>query len=101
MSATASYENALDAAKSGVRVVNEHLPLDRLAEVDWTAVSVPDVDFDDVFDEVNQAVRRYPAATIAIVAVSVIATCGLVWFALRKRRSQSDDQTALSLAGAA
>lgn len=100
MSATVTYENALDAAKSGVRVVNDHLPLDRLSGVDWPDVSVPDVDFDDVFDEVNDAVRRYPAATIAIVAVSVIATCGMVWFVLRKRRSQND-QTELSLAGAA
>lgn len=102
MSATTTYEHALDAARSGARAVNEHLPLDRLADVDWPDVSIPEVDLDDVFDEVNRAVRRYPAATVAIVAVSVIATCGMMWFLLRKRRARAEaEKTDRSLAGVA
>lgn len=116
MSATTAYETALDAARSGARVVGEHLPLDRLPldrlpldrlpEVDWSDtplsdLSLGDFDLDDVIDDVTRAVRRYPVATLAIVAMSVAATCGVLWFVFRRRKRDGDEHADLSLAGAA
>lgn len=69
----------------------------RLQDVDW-----PDVALDNVLDDVTVTVRRHPRAALAIIALTVVATCGLFLFTRRRRTDRTAAQeTELALAGVA
>ncbi len=108
---TPTYDQVLDAARSGSRAVVDHLPLDTISDVlgesldrvqsiSWDDLAIGDVGLDDVLVEVNRTVRRNPVSIVAIVIGTVFATCGVIWF-LRRRRSNEAEQTVLPLAGVA
>lgn len=99
MSPTQLYDAAVDSTRSGVRAVGEHLPIDAVTHLDWSDVPLADLDLDDVLDDVQRVVRRYPLAILAIVVASVAATCSIVM--LRRRRRANDHEADLYVAGAA
>jgi len=76
----------------------------RLQDVDWPDVALnwPDVALNDVLDDVTVTVRRHPRAALAIIALTVVATCGVFWFAMRRRTDRTTaEETELALAGVA
>jgi hypothetical protein len=103
MSAT---ETATDAATHVYEVARG-----RLGDVDWPAVDWPDVAWpdvawpdvalDDVLEDVSVTVRRHPRAALAIIALTVVATCGVIWFARRRRTDRAVEETEFALAGVA
>jgi hypothetical protein len=112
---TPTYDQVLDAARSGTRTVADRLPLDTIGDVlgdglervqsgvhaiSWDDLAIGDVGLDDVIVEVNSTVRRHPVAIAAIVVATVLATCGAIWFVRRRRRDEAE-QTVLPLAGVA
>lgn len=120
---TSTYDQVLDAARSGTRAVVDHLPLeaiadqldrvpldrvpldlvplDRLRSIGWDDLAIGDVALDDVLDEVATTARRHPVAIAAVIVATVLATCGVAWAVKRRRRRDDGVQTELSLAGVA
>lgn len=99
MSAT---ETVTDAATHAYEIARGRLSDVQMPDVDWPDVDWPDVAFDDVLDDVTVTVRRHPRAALAIIAFTVVATCGVLWFARRRRNDRTAaDDTELQLAGVA
>lgn len=104
MSAT---ETATEAATHAFEVARGRLgdvewPDVQWPDVQWPGVEWPDVALDDVLDDVTVTVRRHPRAALAIVLLTVVATCGVLWFARRRRNDQAAaEETELTLAGVA
>lgn len=105
-------ETALDAARSGGRAVADHLPTDKLGNIDLTAIDLPRIDLsridlpavdwsvlpasglrlddliDDVIDEVGRTWRRR-RTTVLVVAAATVATLGVL-VVVRRRRARAD-----------
>jgi len=95
-------ETATDAATHAYEVARGRLSDVEWPDVAWPDVAWPDVALDGVLDDVTVTVRRHPRAALAIIALTVVATCGVIWFARRRRTDRTAaEETELKLAGVA
>jgi len=93
--ATQAYDAATQAYDAATQAYGATVA--KLQDVDW-----PDVALTDVLDDVSVTVRRHPRAALAIIALTVVATCGVFWFAMRRRTGRTAaEETELALAGVA